>query len=232
VASSKVCIVDYKVGGNTFSVQNSLAAIGAKTYLSSDPKEISLADRIVFPGVGSFGIAMQQLQELGLIEVLREKAGSGLPFLGICVGMQVLFSYGAELADERSALPSGQGLCEGIGIFSGLVNKFDSKALKVPHIGWNTLAYRNDFNKSHKNPLFKGVENESSFYFVHSYRVAVGDDLQSCQVKYPQLEVAITDYGGPFISHIWDGHGLFACQFHVEKSGEAGLQLLRNFVNL
>ena len=208
----KVCIVDYK-GGNIFSVQNTLNKLGAESFLSSDPKEIEKAEKIIFPGVGSFQSAMEHINELGLKEVLISKANSGIPFLGICVGMQVLFEKGSESTGTE---------VEGLGIFPGTIEKFkfNDPKLKIPHMGWNQVN-----TPSSENPLFKGIENNSDFYFVHSY-----------MAKKPEKDEAylasLSNYGYDFISSIWNRENLFACQFHPEKSAENGLKVIQNFLSL
>lgn len=216
---SKVCIVDYK-GGNIFSVQNTVSSLGAEPYLSSDAKEVAQADKIIFPGVGSFSSAMQHLKELDLIKVLQDKAVSGTPFLGVCVGMQVLFSEGSE---------SSNGNSPGLGIFSGIIEKFTNKDIKIPHMGWNQIKLDNK-----NNPLYKNVKDGSNFYFVHSYMAKLKDteSITANKQKYPDLDIISCDYGDGFISSIWNGEKLFACQFHPEKSGPNGLRVIENFLKL
>lgn len=230
---SKICVVDYKVGGNIFSVCNSLEALGVEPCPSSDWRDIEKADKIIFPGVGSFSTAMSQLRKLELIEVLIDKANSDVPFLGICVGMQVLFEYGTESNPNDSSET-----IKGLGLFAGTVKKFvynNASKFKIPHMGWNEVCFANSFNQHPKNPLIRSIEDRSKFYFVHSYRVGLEDNLiEHNRKKFPNLEISITNYGsgteGDFVSNIWNGRNLFACQFHVEKSGKPGLQLLENFV--
>ncbi|MDD9897664.1 MAG: imidazole glycerol phosphate synthase subunit HisH [Candidatus Melainabacteria bacterium] len=204
-----IVIIDYKRGGNLFSVNNSLEAIGASTQISSDPVVIAQASKILFPGVGSFGIAMQSLAELGLDQVIKDKIAQECPVLAICVGMQALFQGSTE---DQSA--------SGLGIIPAQVTRFsESHGLKIPHMGWNSVH-----NHNPQNPLFKGIPEDSQFYFVHSYR-AQKQELEG-------YSTATTDYGDEFISHIWNGRSLFACQFHPEKSAENGLKLLNNFLKL
>lgn len=210
---SKICIIDYK-GGNIFSVQNTVNHLGAESYLSSDPQEIAQAEKILFPGVGSFDSAMKHIKELGLAQVIQEKAISGIPFLGICVGMQVLFESGSE----------GEQKTKGLGLLKGTIDKFAKKdKIKIPHMGWNQVRLASDS----KNPLFKKIENNSDFYFVHSYMAEVSKCTQD-----KDFEIISTNYGTDFISSIWNGKNLFACQFHPEKSGENGLRVIKNFIEL
>lgn len=196
---------------------NSLEAVGAEPFLSSNPQEIKAASKIFFPGQGSFKAAMTKLNELELSETIKTKALSGTPFFGICVGMQILFSKGSEGDNETS----------GLGIFDARVDKFNLKNnLKIPHMGWNTVSYQETVTK---DPVFKGLKDSESFYFVHSYRVSLDNDFQS---QFTNSEIRSSNYGEDFLSYIWNGENLFASQFHTEKSGEAGLTLLRNFTEL
>ncbi len=211
---SKICIIDYKTGGNIFSVENSLRRVGAQTLITSEPQLILSADKIVFPGVGSFDIAKQQIDNLGISQALIQARKAQIPILGICVGMQLMFEYGTE----------GIGSA-GLGFFEGTVDKFqtdEQNKLKIPHMGWNTVNFPNPS----ANPLSKGLSAQESFYFVHSYRVA------KPEVVNPKLEIAYTDYAGPFISQIWDRELSWGYQFHLEKSAELGLRVLKNFVDL
>ncbi len=204
---SKICIIDYKTGGNIFSVNNSLEYIGAKPIITSEPNEILGADKIIFPGVGSFQVAAEQINKLGIADALRKAREKKIPILGICVGMQIMFEAGTE--GTRT---------EGLGFFKGIVEEFKSTELKIPHMGWNEV----DFSSSEKNPLCQGLKPKENFYFVHSYRVETS----------PQPNIATCNYAGDFIAHIYDGATTWGSQFHIEKSGEAGLQMLRNFVSL
>ncbi len=216
---SKVCIIDYKTGGNIFSVENSLKHVGAETLITSDPQEIAKATKIVFPGVGSFKIAAEMISKLGIDKALIEARSREIPILGICVGMQIMFVQGTEGS-----------INSGLGFFEGSVDQFDFRSinnsgnskdkLKIPHMGWNIV----DFNQCPTNPLIKGLKSKENFYFVHSYRVLAGANTN--------LKIATTQYGEKFISHIWDGKSTWGAQFHIEKSGEAGLQVLKNFLSL
>ncbi len=226
---SKVCIIDYK-GGNIFSVQNTVNTVGADSFLSSDPDEIRRAKKIIFPGVGSFESSMQHINELGLADVIKEKALDRTPFLGVCVGMQVLFESSTEAKNGSS---------KGLGIFAGSFSKFDfdkinansNQKLNIPHMGWNQIE--SNLNGEVKSPLFKGINSKSSFYFVHSFMTEIEPSaIQKNQEKFPKLEILRSNYGQDFISSIWNGENLYACQFHPEKSGENGLQLIKNFIDL
>jgi glutamine amidotransferase len=205
----KICIIDYKTGGNIFSVNNSLEYIGTKPIITSDPDEILKSDKIIFPGVGSFQVAAEQINKLGISDALKKARDKKIPILGICVGMQIMFEAGTE--GTRT---------EGLGFFKGTVEEFKSTELKIPHMGWNEV----DFTSSQKNPLCQGLKAKENFYFVHSYRVAASTDQKA--------QIATCSYAGDFIAHIYDGATTWGSQFHIEKSGEAGLQMLRNFVSL
>jgi len=199
--------------GNLRSVQKALELLGEQADFTKDPKEVADAEKLILPGVGAFGAAMRNLEKLDLVQPIRDFALSGKPFLGICLGMQLLLEESEE-----------QGLFEGLGIVPGRVVRFfqsrkpnDSIAgLKVPHMGWNTISI-----KTSNCPLFKDIPDGASFYFVHSFYPAPPEDWIS----------ATTFYGEEFCSVIWKGN-IFATQFHPEKSGAVGLRLLRNFANI
>lgn len=211
-----ITIIDYKTGGNIFSVKNSLEYLGIESQITSEVNEIQAAKKLLFPGVGSFAKAMEQIKELKLDQVIIEKAKSGTPFLGICVGMQVLFEKGLEDGENK-----------GLGIIPGAVSSFDLNTdFKVPHMGWNKVDYHQG------NPLFKDIENHSDFYFVHSYRVAKDETEKNIESKFSNAKIASCNYQKDFIASFWDGNNLFASQFHPEKSGENGLKVLQNFSNL
>lgn len=233
-SKTKICIIDYQGGGNLFSLENSFSYLGADTYRTSDPKEINKADKVIFPGVGSFANAMQQIHKLNLAESITSKAYSGVPFMGICVGMQVLCASSSESPVEHDIE-----IVDGLNVFETHVRKFDflkirqaesDEKIKIPHMGWNQVT----LPENSKNPLFKNIENSSDFYFVHSYRAHAKDLInnRSMEKRFPKLEYALTTYIEDFISHIWNGENLFACQFHPEKSSEAGLKFLKNFIDL
>jgi len=201
-------IVDYGMG-NLRSVQKALERLGFQAMLTQDPADVSAADGLILPGVGAFGAAMANLERLGLVGAVRDFAASGRPFLGICLGMQLLLSHSEE-----------QGVFRGLDIIKGRVVRFfqpeDAGAatanLKVPHMGWNSL------HKMPDCPLLDGVPEAASVYFVHSYYAVPPDEAVA----------ATTSYGIDFCSVIRKGN-VFATQFHPEKSGAIGLRMLRNF---
>ena len=203
-----IAVVDYRAG-NLTSVMTAFKAIGAEAVLTSSPDTIRGADRVVFPGVGAAGQSMANLAELGLIEPLRETVATGVPFLGICVGFQLLFESSEE-----------DGGTECLGLLPGRVVRFSeampaedaSRTLKVPHMGWNEVRF------ARQHPLCRDIDPGSEFYFVHSY----------FPVPAHQHVLARTDYGVEFTSGVAAGN-IAAFQFHPEKSGRGGLQLLRNF---
>ncbi len=197
-----VAIVDYGVG-NLKSVSNALAYLGQSTLVTGEAREIERADAVLLPGVGAFPDAADKLRQTGLDGVLRRQAGRK-PVLGICLGMQLLFDWGEE--GRR---------CPGLGLVGGGVERIQTD-LKLPHIGWNSLSFPNP------SPLFRGLEEGVYVYFVHSYcgHAASGEDV-----------IAETQYGGPVTAAV-DHNGVYGCQFHPEKSGEVGLQILKNFGEL
>lgn len=202
-----IAIVDYNMG-NLASVQNAFAKLGQKTVIVSDPNTFKEYDKLILPGVGAFGDAMEHLRERNMVEALREYAASGKYMLGICLGMQLLFESSEEF-----------GFHEGLGLIKGSVAAFDtakfSEPLKVPHMGWNRM-----FTKEH--PLFKNLDEEHYLYFVHTYHVncADKDDI-----------IGRTIYGYEFtsaISHV----NIMGIQPHPEKSHNNGLKILENFIKL
>ena len=195
-------IVDYGVG-NLKSVTNAMDYLGLKSCITSDPKELERADAIILPGVGAFPDAADKLRGTGLDRVLTTQA-EHKPILGICLGMQLLFDWGEEVRE-----------CKGLGLVGGCIRKIETN-LKLPHIGWNSLTYPNP------SPLFAGVEKGSYVYFVHSFCGMAAD---------PATVIAQTDYGTPVVVAVQKGN-VYGCQFHPEKSGEVGLQILRNFGGL
>ena len=201
-----IAVVDYKAG-NLTSVLKSLAAAGAPAFqVTEDPDIVRRADKIVLPGVGHFA-ATRHLRERGLEEAIRDRvdsgAGAGVPFLGICVGLQWLFAGSTEAPDTP-----------GFGAFAGECSRFDSPDLKCPHVGWNTLSIQA------ATPLTAGLRDGEHVYFTHSYRAPVVPHT-----------TAICNYGGDF-SAIVERDNIMGAQFHPEKSGEAGLTLLANFLRL
>ena len=203
-----IAIVDYKAG-NLTSVQRALEFLGHRSQITDRAEKIASADRVILPGVGAAGATMENLNALGLADVLRnDVARAGRPFLGICIGIQVLLDRSEE--DNAACL----------GIIAGRVARYpravDGRPLKVPQIGWNRVR------QSRAHPVFAGVPDNSHFYFVNSY-YPIPDD--------PASVIATSDYGVPFTGAIACGNVL-ATQFHLEKSGAAGLKLLDNFCRL
>lgn len=196
-----IAIIDYGAG-NLFSVGNALSYLGVPFAVTSDPGEIERADGLILPGVGAFPDAMGMLEKAGLVPVIRREAVKK-PFLGICLGMQLLFEKGTEFQET-----------EGLGLLPGTVGRI-STPYKIPHMGWNHLRKNGD------SPLLKGVPNGSSVYFVHSYMA----------YTQPENVSAYADYGAAVPALVEKGN-LFGAQFHPEKSGEAGLAILRNFAGL
>jgi glutamine amidotransferase len=195
-----IAIIDYGMG-NLRSVQKAFEAVGAEAVVSNDPAVIAAAPGVVLPGVGAFGDAMQNLRRLGLVEAIHQVIGRGTPFLGICLGQQLLFEASQEMGSHQ-----------GLAVFAGQVRRFQV-SLKVPHIGWNQICLRRE------SPLLAGVPDGAFAYFVHSYYVEPAD---------PAVVLATTDYGVEFASVIGQGN-VFGIQFHPEKSQAVGLQILRNF---
>ena len=200
-----IAIVDV-CSGNLRSVERALEKVGANVVVTRDPETVRRADKIVVPGQGAFGVFMTGLVERGLGDALREAIASGRPYLGICLGLQVLFDESEE-----------QGPCAGLGVLRGRVVKLapTDPQLKVPHMGWNRLRVTHD-----REPLLAGVPADAYVYFVHSYHAVPAD---------PGLVALQADHGIPITAAIRKDN-LFACQFHPEKSQTIGLQILRNFV--
>ena len=198
-----IAIIDYGMG-NLRSVQKALEKVAANAMITSDPKVIASADKIVLPGVGAMAPAMERLQELDLIPVIKKTVESGKPFLGICLGLQLLF----ESSNEGGSTP-------GLGILKGSVERFSQ--LKVPHMGWNQLV-----KKQERNSMLSGVDDSADVYFCHSYYVKPQD---------AKVIATMTNYGIDFASSI-ARQNLWGVQFHPEKSQRVGLQILKNFVEL
>lgn len=205
-----IAIVDYGMA-NLRSVERAFAAIGADPVITGDPAVVAQADRVVLPGVGAFCACMKNLVDRGLSESVRQAIVSGKPFLGICVGMQMLFETSSEM-----------GMNPGLGLLPGHVVKFFDASpqanvdhLKVPHIGWNALRINPAAN------LFQGLSDGDRVYFVHSFYAAPGE---------PSITAAECEYGIDFCCAI-ETRNIAATQFHPEKSGAVGLQILRNFVS-
>ncbi len=201
----KIKIVDYGMG-NLRSVQKAFEKIGADAEICQSPDELKSADKIVLPGVGAFRDAIHELRTKNHVDVIKQHIEAERPFLGICLGLQLLFDTSYE-----------DGEFEGLGIIPGEVVRFDNAPdLKIPHMGWNLL------DRKKENPLLEGIPEDAHFYFVHSYYVA------------PKIETDIateTEHGNRFCSMISRGN-LFATQFHPEKSQSAGLRILKNFASL
>jgi len=205
-----IAIIDYGMG-NLRSVQKAFETVGHQAVVTRDPRAIAGADRVVLPGVGAFADCMANLEQYGLVEPIRKAIASGKPFLGICLGLQLLFTESEEF-----------GVHKGLGVLAGRVRKFpfgDGRAagtdvrLKVPHMGWNGVAVRR------AAPPLRGVASGEHFYFVHSYYVEPRDE---------SVAATVTEYGVPFVSSVWRDN-IFACQFHPEKSQAAGLRVVKNF---
>lgn len=201
-SKANVAIIDYGMG-NLGSVAKAFVSLGARAEVTSRPETILQADKVVLPGVGAFGDCMANLDRSGLIDTIQRVIHRGTPFLGICLGLQLLFEGSAE----DPAVP-------GLGILRGQIKKIQVIGLKVPHMGWNSLALTGD------SPLFAGLGESPYMYFVHSYH-AVPDD--------PSLITASAVYGGQVTAAVGKDN-IQAVQFHPEKSSAAGLKILRNFI--
>lgn len=198
-------IIDYDAG-NIKSVEKALDFLGEKSVVTRDPAELLAADKVILPGVGSFGDAMENLNRYGLVSVIREIVEKKVPFLGICLGLQLLF----ESSEESPGV-------EGLGILKGKVLRIPPKEnLKIPHMGWNSLHLQNE------GRLFAGIPQETYVYFVHSYYLHAED---------PSIVKATTFYGTQIHASVEQGN-VFACQFHPEKSSQWGLKILENFAKL
>ena len=201
-----IAIIDYGVG-NLFSIKSSFEAVGADTVVTSDPKTIQNADKIMLPGVGAFEDAARKLKESGLGEIVKQEAAKGKPLLGVCLGMQLLFERSHEY-----------GVHEGLGILKGDVvpmKGYIDETLKVPQIGWNALKFTKE------SPLFKYIKNGDFVYFVHSYFASGCEDSVA----------AVTEYDKDLTAAVSKGN-VYGCQFHPEKSGDVGLNILRAFSEL
>ena len=202
-----VAILDYGMA-NLRSVQKAFEQVGASARIISKPEEIDRAEKFVLPGVGAFQDAVATIRQLGHDQAIRRHIDSGRPFLGICLGLQMLFDVGYEDGEHR-----------GLGVFRGACVRFTVDAemgLKVPHMGWNQLEIRRN------SPLTNDIPRDAGVYFVHSYHVTTPDD---------SLVATTTDYGRPFVSSVWKDN-VMATQFHPEKSQKVGLQMLSNFARL
>ena len=200
-----IAIIDYDAG-NIKSVEKALHYLGEETVVSRDPQVLLSADKVILPGVGSFGDAMNNLNKFGLVPVIRELTEKGTPFLGICLGLQLLF----ERSDEAPGV-------EGLGVLKGDILKLpDKEGYKIPHMGWNSL----DFPREGR--LFKGLGEHPYVYFVHSYYLKAAEE---------EIVTATADYTTTIHASV-EKDNVFACQFHPEKSSDVGLQILKNFVEL
>ena len=203
-------IIDYGMG-NLRSVAKAIEKVGGQGKIISTPQEVAAVDKVILPGVGAFADAMTNLRNRQLVEPILHAIDLGRPFLGICLGLQLLFEVSHEDGEHT-----------GLGIFPGKVVRFDFSSLPaghdlaIPHMGWNSINWTRDC------PLLAGVPQDSYVYFVHSYYVVP---------QQSDLQLTSTDYGYPFASGIWRGN-LFATQFHPEKSQRVGLKMLENFVKL
>ena len=205
-----IAVIDYGMG-NLRSVQKALEVAGAKTRVTSKPADFKKCDKLVFPGVGAFGDAMKELKRLGLVEPIKEAIARGKPFLGLCLGLQLLF----EKSEEAPGV-------KGLGLLRGEVKRFKFKntRLKIPHMGWNDIAKTE--NRKPRTEILDGVPNSSYMYFVHSYHAKPGDR---------KVILTTTDYGIKFVSGICKDN-IYGFQFHPEKSQSVGLRILKNFVRL
>ena len=200
-----IAIIDYDAG-NLKSVEKALVSLGENPVISRDKETILSADKVILPGVGAFGEAMERLHQYGLVDVIHQVVSKGTPFLGICLGLQLFF----ESSEESEGV-------KGLGLLPGKIVKFpDTLGLKVPHMGWNCL------NVTPGAKLFKGIESGAYVYFVHSYYL---------EAERQSDVAAASEYGLTFGASVERGN-LFACQFHPEKSSDTGLKILKNFIEL
>ena len=198
-----IILIDYGVG-NLYSVAKAVASVGGDVKISSSDDDLKRANKIILPGVGAFGDCMKNLEATGLIPTIKREVSAGKPLLGICVGLQILFAGSEESPNV-----------DGLKIFSGQVKRIQAGDLKIPHMGWNSIKFGG-------SKLFAGLSGTPYFYFVHSYH-AVPDDKK--------IIAATTTYGEEVTAAL-EFENIFATQFHPEKSGDVGLQVLKNFVEL
>ena len=201
-----VAIIDYGMG-NLASVEKAIRFLGTRAAVTSDPRKVARAGALILPGVGAFGAAMGELRRRKLVEPILDSIGKGKPFLGLCLGLQLLFESSEESPGVR-----------GLKVLRGKVRRFPrGPRLKVPHMGWNGIEIRRP------NPLLAGVPEGAFMYFVHSFFADPEDR---------SLTAARTSYGRPFPSVVWNGGSVWATQFHPEKSQRWGLRILRNFLSI
>lgn len=199
-----IAIIDYDAG-NIKSVEKALQYLGEEAVITRDAGEILMADKVILPGVGAFGDAMEKLNRYGLVPVIHEVVEKGIPFLGICLGLQLMF----ESSEEAPGV-------EGLGLVKGKIVRIpEGDGLKVPHMGWNSLSFPKE------GRLFAGIPENSYVYFVHSYYLQAEEDIVT----------ATAEYGVTIHASVEKGN-VFACQFHPEKSSHTGLTILKNFVEL
>ncbi len=200
-----IAIIDYDAG-NIRSVEKAMAKLGQEVWITRDRERIMNADKVILPGVGSFGDAMAHLREYNLVEVIKDVVAEKKPFLGICLGLQLLY----ESSEETPGV-------EGLGVLKGKILKIpEQEGLKIPHMGWNSLHLQND------GRLFRGIEQNPYVYFVHSYYLKAEEE---------ETVKATTEYSVKIHASV-EKDNVFACQFHPEKSGDLGLQILKNFAEL
>ena len=199
-----IAIIDYDAG-NIKSVEKALQYLGEEAVITRDAGEILMADKVILPGVGAFGDAMEKLNRYGLVPVIHEVVEKGIPFLGICLGLQLMF----ESSEEAPGV-------EGLGLLKGKIVRIpEGDGLKVPHMGWNSLSFPKE------GRLFAGIPENSYVYFVHSYYLQAEEDIVT----------ATAEFGVTIHASVEKGN-VFACQFHPEKSSQTGLTILKNFVEL
>lgn len=200
-----VAVIDYDAG-NIKSVEKAMMALGEDVVVTREKEEVLAADHVILPGVGAFGDAMEKLHKYRLVEVIREVADRGTPFLGICLGLQLLF----ESSEESDGI-------DGLGILRGKIVRLpEDRELKIPHIGWNSLRFPN------KGRLFEGIPEQAYVYFVHSYYLKAAEQ---------EIVTATTEYAATIHASVEKGN-VFACQFHPEKSSDVGMKILRNFLHV
>ena len=200
-----IAIIDYDAG-NVKSVEKALQLLGQEAVLTRDKELLLKADKVILPGVGAFGNAMEKLHQYGLVDVIHQIVEKGTPFLGICLGLQLMF----ESSEESPGV-------KGLGLLKGRIVRIpEESGLKVPHIGWNDLSFPKE------SRLFQGLKGGEYVYFVHSYYLQAEDEIDVA---------ATTEYGVHIHAAVEHGH-IFACQFHPEKSASVGLQIIKNFVEI